>query len=118
MDIRTTATGRPHGLRSLILALSLVLCAGFVRAQSGGVELNPSHPEEYVVNVRRLKVLDDRQNRLAPLLKAACESRADEVLGQLLADPTPSLAEPAAPHAALLAERLPPEALLSPLNFT
>ncbi len=49
MDIRTTATGRPHGLRSLILALSLVLSAGFVSAQSGGVELNPSHPDEYVV---------------------------------------------------------------------
>ena len=49
MDIRTTETGRPHGLRSLLLAFLLVLSAGFVNAQSSGVELNPAHPDEYVV---------------------------------------------------------------------
>jgi hypothetical protein len=49
MDIRTTETGRPQGLRSLFLAFLLVLSAGFASAQSGGVELNPSHPDEYVV---------------------------------------------------------------------
>lgn len=49
MDIRTTETGRPRGLRSLLLVFLLVLSAGFVSAQSGGVELNPSHPNEYVV---------------------------------------------------------------------
>ncbi len=49
MDIRMTGTGRPQGLRSLFFTLSLVLSAGFVSAQSGGVELNPAHPDEYVV---------------------------------------------------------------------
>lgn len=49
MDIRMTSTSRPQGLRSLFLVFLLVLSAGFVSAQSGGVELNPAHPDEYVV---------------------------------------------------------------------
>jgi hypothetical protein len=49
MDIRMTGTSRPQGLRSLFLVFLLVLSAGFVSAQSGGVELNPAHPDEYVV---------------------------------------------------------------------
>jgi hypothetical protein len=49
MDIRMTGTSRPQSLRSLFLVFLLVLSAGFVSAQSGGVELNPAHPDEYVV---------------------------------------------------------------------
>jgi hypothetical protein len=49
MDIRMTGSGRPHGLRALFLVFLLVLATGYVAAQSGGVELNPSHPDQYVV---------------------------------------------------------------------
>ena len=49
MDIRMTGSGRAQGLRSLFLVCLLVFSAGFVGAQSGGVELNPAHPDEYVV---------------------------------------------------------------------
>ena len=49
MDIRMTGSGRPQDLRALLLSVLLVLSAGFVSAQSGGPELNPAHPDEYVV---------------------------------------------------------------------
>jgi len=71
-----------------------------------------AHPKEYLIRVGKLKVLDDRQNRLGVVLKAACQGRAEAVLGLLRAAESPDLAEPAAPYAALLADRLSPEALL------
>ena len=44
-----TAAGRSNALRSLLIAALLVMAAGFVAAQSDGVELNPAHPDKYVV---------------------------------------------------------------------
>ena len=49
MKTRLTSAGQWSALRSFSLTALLVMTAGFVAAQSGGVELNPSHPKEYVV---------------------------------------------------------------------
>ncbi|MDP7041956.1 MAG: LysM peptidoglycan-binding domain-containing protein [Gammaproteobacteria bacterium] len=44
-----TTTGRTNALRSFLIAALLGMAAGFVAAQSDGVELNPAHPDKYVV---------------------------------------------------------------------
>jgi hypothetical protein len=44
-----TPAGRWNALRNAIVAVVLVMTAGFVAAQSDDIELNPAHPEKYTV---------------------------------------------------------------------
>ena len=44
-----TPAGRWNALRNAIIAAALVMTAGYVAAQSNNVELNPAHPEKYIV---------------------------------------------------------------------
>ena len=44
-----TVAGRWNALRIILITALLVMTAGFVAAQSDSVELNPAHPDTYVV---------------------------------------------------------------------
>ena len=44
-----SGAGRWNGLCKLLITAILVMSAGYVAAQSDGVELNPAHPDTYVV---------------------------------------------------------------------
>ena len=49
MNTCLSTAGKGMHMRSFVFAALLVMTTGFVAAQSGGVELNPSHPEVYTV---------------------------------------------------------------------